>query len=90
MQGLSVPEVGLEPTLPKGNWILSPARLPISPLRHDFEPINLWLCSTKVKSKHDGFLGEYKVIVYIFFSDEVKWRPFRNIFNAIWFKKSIL
>jgi hypothetical protein len=28
-----VPEVGLEPTPPKGDWILSPARLPIPPLR---------------------------------------------------------
>jgi hypothetical protein len=29
-----VPEVGVEPTLPEGNGILSPARLPVSPLRH--------------------------------------------------------
>ena len=29
-----VPEVGLEPTLCCQNWILNPARLPISPLRH--------------------------------------------------------
>ena len=29
-----VPRVGLEPTLPEGNWILNPARLPISPPRH--------------------------------------------------------
>ena len=28
-----VPRVGLEPTLPEGNWILNPARLPISPPR---------------------------------------------------------
>ncbi len=28
-----MPEVGLEPTLPGGNRILSPARLPIPPLR---------------------------------------------------------
>ena len=28
-----MPEVGLEPTLPKGNGILNPARLPIPPLR---------------------------------------------------------
>jgi hypothetical protein len=28
-----VPEVGIEPTLPEGNGILSPARLPVSPLR---------------------------------------------------------
>ena len=28
-----MPEVGLEPTLPEGNRILSPARLPIPPLR---------------------------------------------------------
>ena len=30
-----VPEVGLEPTLCCQNWILNPARLPISPLRQD-------------------------------------------------------
>ena len=30
---LLVPEVGIEPTLPEGNGILSPARLPVSPLR---------------------------------------------------------
>jgi hypothetical protein len=29
-----VPEVGLEPTRPEGHWILSPARLPVPPLRH--------------------------------------------------------
>ena len=34
LQGFhDVPEVGLEPTLPGGNRILSPARLPIPPLR---------------------------------------------------------
>ena len=30
---MTVPRVGLEPTLPEGNWILNPARLPISPPR---------------------------------------------------------
>ena len=29
-----VPEVGIEPTRPYGHGILSPARLPVSPLRH--------------------------------------------------------
>ena len=29
----NVPREGLEPTLPEGNWILNPARLPISPPR---------------------------------------------------------
>ena len=29
-----VPEVGIEPTRPCGHGILSPARLPVSPLRH--------------------------------------------------------
>jgi hypothetical protein len=29
-----VPKVGIEPTLPVGNRILSPARLPVPPLRH--------------------------------------------------------
>ena len=28
-----MPSVGVEPTLPCGNWILSPARLPIPPQR---------------------------------------------------------
>ena len=31
----SVPKVGIEPTLPEGNRILSPARLPVPPLRRD-------------------------------------------------------
>ena len=37
---LLVPEVGVEPTLPEGNGILSPARLPVSPLRpkDDYSP----------------------------------------------------
>ncbi len=30
-----MPPVGVEPTLPCGNWILSPARLPIPPQRHE-------------------------------------------------------
>ena len=30
-----VPEAGLEPALCYQNWILNPARLPISPLRQD-------------------------------------------------------
>lgn len=30
-----VQEEGVEPTLPFGNWILSPARLPIPPLLHN-------------------------------------------------------
>ena len=28
-----VPKVGIEPTRPCGHWILSPARLPVPPLR---------------------------------------------------------
>src|SRR3954469_10238328 len=32
--GLSVPEVGLEPTRPNGHYALNVARLPIPPLRH--------------------------------------------------------
>ena len=31
---LLVPKGGLEPPRPEGHWILSPARLPIPPLRH--------------------------------------------------------
>ncbi len=33
-RGELVPKVGVEPTLSCENWILSPARLPIPPLRH--------------------------------------------------------
>ncbi len=33
-----IPEVGLEPTLPEGNGILNPARLPIPPLRQVLMP----------------------------------------------------
>mgnify|MGYP007089980808 CR=1 FL=1 len=29
-----VPEVGIEPTRGEPRWILSPVRLPVSPLRH--------------------------------------------------------
>lgn len=29
-----VPEAGLEPACPRGRWILSPQRMPVSPLRH--------------------------------------------------------
>ena len=36
-----VPEVGIEPTLPEGNGILSPARLPVSPLRHRMVTISI-------------------------------------------------
>ena len=31
---LLVRMIGLEPTLPRGNWNLNPARLPISPHPH--------------------------------------------------------
>ena len=36
-----VPEEGLEPTIPEGNAILSRARIPVPPLRHEvyFTPI---------------------------------------------------
>ena len=30
---VTMPKVGLEPTRPEGHWILSPARLPVPPLR---------------------------------------------------------
>src|SRR5208282_4075383 len=33
---LMVPETGVEPVCPRGRWILSPVRLPISPLRRMF------------------------------------------------------
>ncbi len=29
-----MPEVGIEPTRANAHWILSPARLPVPPLRH--------------------------------------------------------
>ncbi len=32
--GILVPEVGIEPTRGEPRWILSPVRLPVSPLRH--------------------------------------------------------
>ena len=32
---IRIPEAGLEPARPCGHWILSPARLPIPPLRHE-------------------------------------------------------
>ena len=31
-----VPEVGIEPTRGRPRWILSPVRLPVSPLRHKY------------------------------------------------------
>ncbi len=31
----SIPAIGVEPILPRGNWILNPARLPIPPRRHN-------------------------------------------------------
>ena len=36
-----VPKVGVEPTLPYGNRILNPARLPIPPLRRTGESLYL-------------------------------------------------
>ena len=33
-----VPEKGIEPSRPRGHRILSPARLPVPPLRRSFEP----------------------------------------------------
>ncbi len=44
-----VPEVGLEPTPPEGDWILNPARLPIPPLRLILKHINLSGNVKKVK-----------------------------------------
>src|ERR1017187_2411543 len=35
--------IGLEPTLPRGNWNLNPARLPISPHPHGLSGIITWL-----------------------------------------------
>ena len=47
---LVVPEVGIEPTLPEGNGILSPARLPVSPLRRGGN-LN---CTTRAHGEHRG------------------------------------
>ncbi len=42
-----VPEEGIEPTRSCLHWILSPARLPISPLRHEWELYRtVGLCAT--------------------------------------------
>ena len=32
-----IPAAGVEPARPRGHWILSPARLPIPPRRHDMK-----------------------------------------------------
>ena len=32
-----IPVAGVEPARPRGHWILSPARLPIPPRRHDMK-----------------------------------------------------
>ena len=52
---LLVPEVGLEPTLPGGNRILSPARLPIPPLRQAGENRDYSMGHT-----HDRFVDKEK------------------------------
>ena len=52
---LLVPEVGLEPTLPGGNRILSPARLPIPPLRQAGENRDYSTVHT-----HDRFVDKEK------------------------------
>ena len=47
---LLVPKGGLEPPQPEGHWILSPARLPIPPLRHFISKtknISIWGCDVK-------------------------------------------
>jgi hypothetical protein len=42
-----VPEVGIEPTRGEPRWILSPVRLPVSPLRHRGALYNRWCSSVK-------------------------------------------
>ena len=42
-----VPEVGIEPTWGCPRWILSPVRLPVSPLRHRGALYNRWCSSVK-------------------------------------------
>ena len=44
-----MPPVGVEPTLPNGNWILSPARLPIPPQRQDNKGGN------RIRTGDEGF-----------------------------------
>ena len=39
-----IPAAGVEPARPRGHWILSPARLPIPPRRHDYEECNVPFC----------------------------------------------
>jgi hypothetical protein len=46
---LLVRMIGLEPTLPRGNWNLNPARLPVSPHPHDVD-------SYAIKN-HSGAIG---------------------------------
>ena len=46
--GSEIPKVGLEPTLPKGNRILNPARLPIPPLRLGVLPRGIFSCGEEV------------------------------------------
>ena len=52
-----VPKVGIEPTLPGGNRILSPARLPIPPLRRplivDRSVLPCSLPSLKTRRAHE-------------------------------------
>ena len=39
-----IPAAGVEPARPRGHWILSPARLPIPPRRHNCEECNVPFC----------------------------------------------
>ena len=39
-----IPAAGVEPARPRGHWILSPARLPIPPRRHNYEECNVPFC----------------------------------------------
>src|SRR4051794_33891227 len=50
-----VPKVGIEPTLPEGNRILSPARLPVPPLRRFSHGTRQAAASS---ARHDRALAE--------------------------------
>ena len=57
-----IPVVGFEPTLPRGNGILSPARLPIPPHRHDRQLFMLRSIIVKVMEAATGFEPVIKVL----------------------------
>ena len=51
-----VPEVGIEPTRGRPRWILSPVRLPVSPLRRENLYIAYILLCSQAKALEQGHL----------------------------------